>query len=201
MSRTITLRTVSGTLITLLALGAIATAKTKQSAFANIHIKNFGKMSDRFYRGAQPKEEDYADLKALGVNTILDLQEDPKPYDKTIAESLGIHYINIPMVDKGYPPDAQIEQFLKLANDPATGVFFVHCAGGRHRTGIMGAVYRFTVDHWNYDQVYSEMKDYDFYSSWGHGDQKKYVQDYWAHLQAKQTGVNAAVATVSEGHN
>jgi len=198
MSRKMILRIGAGTLITLLALGAIATASARQTAFPNIRIKNFGQMTERFYRGAQPKEDDYADLKALGVKTIIDLQEEPKPYEKPAAESLGMRYINIPMVDKGYPPDAQIQQFLKLANDPATGVFFVHCAGGRHRTGIMGAVYRFTVDHWTYDQVYSEMKQYDFYSSWGHGDQKKYVQDYWASLVAKNA---AAASTAADAHN
>ena len=198
MSRKLIFRTVLGTLITVLALGAIATATTRQSAFPNIRIKNFGQMNERFYRGAQPKEGDYADLKALGVQTIVDLQEDPKPYEKPIAEGLGMRYINIPMVDKGYPTDSQIQQFLKIANDPATGVFFVHCAGGRHRTGIMGAVYRFTVDRWTYDQVYSEMKQYDFYSSWGHGDQKKYVQDYWANLLAKHSGADS---TAAEAHN
>jgi protein tyrosine/serine phosphatase len=198
MRRTITLHTLLVCLVTLLALVA-ATAKEKQSAFSNIRIKNFGQMSERFYRGAQPKEEDYQSLKDLGVNTIIDLRDTPTDYEKRNTEALGMRYINIPMIDKGYPESAQIEQFLKIANDPATGKFFVHCAGGRHRTGIMGAVYRFTVDGWNYDQVYSEMKNYDFYSSWGHGDQKKYVQDYWANLQAKQA--NAVVATSVEAHN
>ena len=195
MSRKVTLRTLLVSLIALLALGAVATAKTKQTAFPNIRIKNFGQMNERFFRGAQPKEDDYADLKALGVKTIIDLQEESLPYEKPIVEGLGMKYVSIPMVDKGYPPDSQIEQFLKIATDPATGVFFVHCAGGRHRTGIMGAVYRFTVDHWNYDQVYSEMKQYDFYSSWGHGDQKKFVQNYWAGVVAKNGGsVTAADA-------
>lgn len=198
MSRKVTLRTLLVSLITLLALGAVATAKSKQTAFPNIRIKNFGQMNQRFYRGAQPKEDDYADLKALGVKTIIDLQEESRPYEKPIVEGLGMKYVSIPMVDKGYPPDSQIEQFLKLANDPATGVFFVHCAGGRHRTGIMGAVYRFTVDRWNYDKVYSEMKQYDFYSSWGHGDQKKFVQNYWAGLVAKNGGV---VSTANEANN
>jgi protein tyrosine/serine phosphatase len=89
-----------------------------------------------------------------------------------MVEALGMRYVNIPMDDKSYPKEDQIEAFLKLANDPATGKFFVHCAGGRHRTGVMGAVYRFTKYHWNYDQVYKEMKVYDFYTSWGHGDMK-----------------------------
>lgn len=198
MNRQVTLRTLLVSLITLLALGAVATAKSKQTAFPNIRIKNFGQMNERFYRGAQPKEGDYQSLKDLGVNTIIDLKDTPTAYEKREAEALGMRYINIPMVDKGYPPDSQIEQFLKLANDPATGVFFVHCAGGRHRTGIMGAVYRFTVDRWNYDQVYSEMKQYDFYSSWGHGDQKKFVQNYWAGLVAKNGG---ATSTAAEANN
>ena len=48
----------------------------------------------------------------------------------------------------------------------------------------MGAVYRFNKYHWNFDQVYAEMKKYDFYTSWGHGDFKTFVQDYWARVQA-----------------
>jgi hypothetical protein len=62
----------------------------------------------------------------------------------------------------------------------------VHCAGGRHRTGVMGAVYRFNHYNWNYDQAYAEMKKYDFYTRWGHGDMKKFVQDYAATSSARQ---------------
>jgi protein tyrosine/serine phosphatase len=78
---------------------------------------------------------------------------------------------NIPIVDKAYSSAEQVSAFLKVANDPATGNFYVHCAGGRHRTGIMGAVYRFNHDHWNYDQADAAMKQYDFYTSNGHRKQ------------------------------
>ena len=69
MSRKTTLfRTLLATLVTVLAFTAIATAQTsKPAAFSNIHIKNFGRMDARFYRGAQPKEQDYKDLAALGM--------------------------------------------------------------------------------------------------------------------------------------
>jgi protein tyrosine/serine phosphatase len=177
-----------GTLIATLALAASAFAQSSQQAVpSNIKIKNFGQMDERFYRGAQPKEEDYKSLAALGIKTVIDLQAEPKGYEKRIVESLGMRYINIPMVDKAYPTDEWINTFLKTVDDPTTGKFYVHCAGGRHRTGIMGAVYRFTHYHWNYDQVYNEMKTYDFYSSWGHGDQKKFVEDYWSKVQAANT--------------
>jgi protein tyrosine/serine phosphatase len=173
-------------LASLLIFSAAAFAQSSSKPdFSSIKIKNFGQMDDRFYRGAQPKEGDYKQLAALGIKTIIDLQTDPKEYEKRDAEALGMRYVNIPMSDTSYPKDSQIDQFLKLVDNPETGKFFVHCAGGRHRTGVMGAVYRFNHDGWTFDQVYKEMKDYDFYTRWGHGDMKKYVEDYWSRVQAR----------------
>ena len=169
------------------------TAVAQQS---DVKIKNFGQMDDRFYRGGQPKEEDYKQLAAIGIKTIIDLRNDPQDYEKREAEAAGMRYVNIPMSDKDYPETAAIDQFLKLVDDPATGKFFVHCAGGRHRTGVIGAVYRFNQYNWNYDQVYAEMKKFDFYTRWGHGNMKKFVQDYAAHRNATAAAA-AGAATVT----
>jgi protein tyrosine/serine phosphatase len=181
-------RNLSSVLIAIVTLFVATTgsvlAQTSASAnLGNVKIKNFGQMDDRFFRGAQPKQEDYKQLAALGVMTIIDLTDDPKSYEKPSVEALGMHYVNIPMSDKSYPQSAQIDQFLKLVDNPETGKFYVHCAGGRHRTGVMGAVYRFNHYHWNYDQVYAEMKNYDFYTRWGHSDMKKFVEDYAVSFQ------------------
>ena len=167
------------------------------SRFANIKIKNFGQMDERFYRGAQPKEQDYKDLAGLGIKTVIDLRDDPESYEKREVEALGMRYINIPMSDTEYPQGAQVDQFLKLMDDPATGKLYVHCAGGRHRTGVVGAVYRFNHDRWNYDQVYAEMKNYDFYTRWGHGAMKQFVQDYWQQLSKQSGAASSATASVS----
>ena len=169
------------------------TQERNHASLSNVTIKNFGQMDDRFFRGAQPKEGDYQQLAALGIKTIIDLRDDPESYEQRDAEALGMKYVNIPMSDKEYPAAAKIEQFLKLVDDPSTGKFYVHCAGGRHRTGVMGAVYRFNHYNWNYDQVYAEMKKYDFYTRFGHGDMKKFVQDYAAHFVSNQ-----ASATVTQ---
>ena len=162
--------------------------------FLNVSIKNFGQMDDRFFRGAQPKENEYKELAALGIRTVIDLQNEPTSYEKQDVEALGMKYVNIPMSDKDYPETAKIDQFLKLVDDPSTGKFYVHCAGGRHRTGVMGAVYRFNHYNWNYDQVYAEMKKYDFYTRWGHGDMKKFVQDYAVGFQSKQSLATTAAS-------
>ncbi|HSD47028.1 MAG TPA: tyrosine-protein phosphatase [Pyrinomonadaceae bacterium] len=160
-------------------------------------IKNFGQMDDRFFRGGQPKEQQYKELAALGIKTIIDLREDPTTYEKREAEALGMRYVNLPMSDKDYPPATTVEQFLKLVDDPSTGKFFVHCAGGRHRTGVMGAVYRFNRYNWNFEQVYAEMKKYDFYTRWGHGDMKKFVQDYAVSFHNRTTTAAAASVTTT----
>src|SRR5258708_15916318 len=184
-------------LILLIATGAVA-KKHSDPAFANIKIRNFGKMDDRFYRGAQPDESDYQDLKALGVKTVIDLQDHPTSYEKRDVEALGMRYVSIPMSDSSYPKEEQIAAFLNVVNDPTTGKFFAHCAGGRHRTGVVGAVYRFNVNHWSYDQVYAEMKDYDFYTRFGHGDLKTFVEDYAKRMPANAPSTAAAAAATKQ---
>lgn len=174
--------------LALLSLAVVCAAQeTSATKFKSIKIKNFGQMDERFYRGAQPKENDYKDLAMLGIRTIIDLREDPEPYEKPLVESLGMKYVNIPMIGKKYPTPEATELFLRTINDPSSGKFFVHCAGGRHRTGAMGAVYRYEFYNWNFEQVYREMKDYDFYTRWGHGAFKDFVQDYASKKQNKST--------------
>lgn len=156
-------------------------ASDGQSQFPGIRIKNFGKMDEHFYRGAQPKEDDYQSLLSLGVKTVIDLRDDPKPYARSATEAAGMEYINIPMSDTRKPSDEQIKFFLEVVEKSVKAPFFVHCAGGRHRTGVMGAVYRLSNDGWDYDRAYKEMKEYDFYSRWGHGSLKDFVIDYFEH--------------------
>ncbi len=178
----------------MVSFAAVSLAKThSDSRFANIKISNFGQMDDRFYRGARPKEKDFAALKALGIQTVIDLT-DNTPEERGFVEAQGMRYVNIAIEDKRDPSDAQIAEFLKVVNNPATGKFYVHCAGGRHRTGVMGAVYRFNNYHWNFDQVYQEMLNFDFYTSNGHGGHKTFVENY---AQRFQTMPSAATAVTT----
>ena len=48
------------------------------------HIDNFGRVDAHLYRGAQPEGRDFADLKALGVKTIVNLtSDDADPHERT----------------------------------------------------------------------------------------------------------------------
>lgn len=191
------LRTVANAVLVLLAFTVISQAQQPSNQKTSaVKIKNFGQMDERFYRGARPKtQEDFKDLAAMGINTVIDLTEAPAETEKLAVEASGMKYVNIPMIEKKYPTEEATKAFLKIANDPATGKFFLHCAGGRHRTGAMGAVYRYQNYNWNFDQVYAEMKKYDFYTSWGHGAFKDFVKDYYDHMQAAKATAGASIST------
>jgi protein tyrosine phosphatase (PTP) superfamily phosphohydrolase (DUF442 family) len=190
------LRNVAASLFVAILLSAAAAAQVgQQAAPTNVRIKNFGQMDERFYRGAEPKKlEDFRALKELGISTVIDLQSEPEPEERGWVESLGMRYVNIPMVEKVYPRPEWVASFMKTVDDPSTGKFFVHCAGGRHRTGSMGAVYRMEKYGWDFDQVYAEMKRFDFYTRWGHGDFKTFVEDYARQKEPRASGPAAPPA-------
>ena len=183
------------TLALVLALSSLSFSKSKNEKFPNVKISNFGQLDEQFYRGARPKPEDLQSLAALGIKTIIDLTDNSLKKEKPAVEAAGMRYVNIPIPDKTNPSVEQIGEFLKLVNDPTTGKFYVHCAGGRHRTGVMAAVYRFNQNNWNFDQAYAEMKEFDFYTSNGHGGQLDFVREYWNQFQAKQTSAAGSTAT------
>jgi protein tyrosine/serine phosphatase len=192
-------RAYAGTFLFILAFFASAgLAQTEPKPFPNVKIINFGQMDERYYRGGQPEKGDYQSLKDLGVNTVIDLRNDPTDYEKTEVEALGMKYVNIPMSGWKTPKDGEVEAFLKVMNDPATGTVYAHCKAGKHRTGITGAVYRQTKYGWDYKTAYKEMKNYNF-SSWPvHFALKGYIQDYFDNVEKEQKASAKAAAAAGQ---
>jgi len=153
-------------------------AKSATASLSRIRIGNFGRINDNYFRGAQPRGNDYRDLAAIGVKTVIDLQVDGPSSEAGIVKSAGMNFYRIGMTTSAAPTAAQVEQFLKIVNDPANQPVFVHCAGGRHRTGTMTAVYRMTNDGWDAGKAYSEMKQYHFEGWPDHPVLRGYVMAY-----------------------
>jgi len=155
---------------------------------APVSIENFGKVNDNYYRGGQPDASQFEALKRLGIKTIIDLRKDRVEESSVWARAAGLEYVNIPLTTKRAATDDQTIQFLKLANDPAKWPIYVHCKGGRHRTGQMTAIYRITHDGWTADQAYQEMKKYDFEDSWFYPRPlKKYVFSFYERLASEKS--------------
>ena len=180
--------------ITLAASGFAQTSPSKTYNGEKTGIANFGQMDARFFRGERPDKKALAKLKSIGIDTIIDLT-DNTPGEKAMVEAAGMRYVNIPVVDKKIPTDAAIAKFLAVLKDPATGKFYLHCAGGRHRTGDMGAIYR-AEEGWTYEKAMHEMENYDFYTSNGHQAQKDFVIEYFKKAAERPVDV-IGVKTVS----
>jgi tyrosine-protein phosphatase SIW14 len=142
-------------------------------------VRNAGKVSDVLFRGAQPSAQGLAELKKLGVTTVVDLRGNRGPVQRERAEveSLGMRFIDIPVRGTSPPTNAQVAQFLKLFQDDPNQKVFVHCYYGADRTGVMVAAYRMAQQHWTPDQAASEMNSFGFHYHL-YSSMKSYVRKF-----------------------
>ena len=148
---------------------------------STVQIDNFGRVNHSYYRGAQPEGRDYADLAALGIKSVINLtSDDAQTNEGAMVDLAGMTYFEIPMTTHEPPTAEQLAQFLGIVNDPANQPVYIHCVGGRHRTGVMTAAYRMTVDSWTPDQAFEEMKEYKFGADFLHPEFKRFVYRYRA---------------------
>jgi len=176
-----------------------ASPAASTAELARVHIDNFGKVDDDYYRGAQPDRSDYAELARLGVKTVIDLQSDGPEREKGLVEQSGMSFYRIPLTTSERPSDGAVKQFLSLVNDPGKQPVYVHCAGGQHRTGVMTAVYRMTKYGWTEDKAYDEMKQYKFETFFGHPELRSFVHDFYSKLTpVKSTILLAAPLPASD---
>jgi tyrosine-protein phosphatase SIW14 len=158
---------------------------------SKIGIENFGRVNPAYYRGGEPADEEYALLAALGIKTVVDLRsDDVEAGDKLLVERAGMKYSQIPMTTHTPPTPSIVKSFLQIVTDPASQPVYVHCVGGRHRTGVMTAVYRMTQERWTAEQAFAEMKRYKFGPDFLHPEFKRFVYGYHAD--------QAVVATAAE---
>jgi tyrosine-protein phosphatase SIW14 len=160
-------------------------------SFPGISISNFGQINIHYYRGGQPNAADCIALNKLGVKTVIDLQKDGPFQEISWVQHAGMHYFKIPLSSTTPATAEQTKYFMSLVNDPANWPVYVHCAGGRHRTGGMTAIYRIENDSWSADQAFNEMKDYHYYAFPNHGSWKKYVYSYYKDFQGKEKNAGA----------
>jgi protein tyrosine/serine phosphatase len=169
------LRPAAIAIVAALSLTISAAAQTP----AKVGIDNFARVNDSYYRGAQPVGDDFAALAALGVKTVINLtSHDAMDDEKALVENHGMRYVQIPMNTRIAPTRAQLDQFLSVANDSASQPVYVHCVGGRHRTGVMTAIYRMTKDGISGDAAFREMKQFKYGPDFLHPEFKKFVQTY-----------------------
>ena len=139
-------------LVVLILLTGCHTAGTNVSG-----IRNFARVDETLYRGAQPTEAGIERLKEKGVRTVIDLRDDANPRERRWVESRGLAYIHIPC-DPARVEVEKLRTFL-LAMETADKPVFVHCRQGRDRTGLSVAAYRM-MNGWERPRAMNELYGY-----------------------------------------
>jgi outer membrane protein assembly factor BamB len=145
------------TLLSLVSLVLFLTAAALAQQDDLSSIRNFLRVNKEFCTGGQPRTEQLEKLKAEGVKAIINLRQ-PSEHraaeEEAKAKELGLRYFNIP-VAFGDPKDEQVDEFLKLTDDPTNRPAFIHCAGAI-RVGAFWMIRRVLRDGWKIEDAEKE---------------------------------------------
>jgi protein tyrosine phosphatase (PTP) superfamily phosphohydrolase (DUF442 family) len=141
-----------------LLLALSATAAGQDATAAHPELPRFSRVSERLYRGAQPRRGGIRRLAELGFNTVVNLRGagERARADEAEATALGLRYFNIPMPVWGRPEDGRARRALEIIASPESGRVFVHCKDGVDRTGTTVALYRITDEGWSSEAATAE---------------------------------------------
>lgn len=122
-------------------------------------IRKFLQVTPDFCTGGQPRPEHFAELKKRGVKVVLNLRtpgEHRAEEEQAAVEQAGLKYINIPVVYAS-PTDAQVDQFLKITDDPVNRPMFIHCTAAI-RAGTFWLIRRVVRDGMAWEAALQEAR-------------------------------------------
>ena len=137
---------------TFLAISGFAAARQDENS-----IRGFARVTDKFCVAGQPKTEQLATLKAIGIKTIINLRpadEFNASEEEKKAKELGIRYFNIPVMYTA-PKDEQATEFLRITDDPKNQPVFIHCTAGI-RAAAFWMIRRVLRDGWSLKDAQDE---------------------------------------------
>jgi protein-tyrosine phosphatase len=131
-------------------------------------IKNFGQVTPRLYRGAQPAEKGFELLRMMGVDIIVDFrnEKDLIERERQAVEARHISFVSIPWSPFHDPTTEQVRQFFQILREHPDKRIFVHCEAGADRAGTMVALYRIAAQGWTVEDAVREMKAYHLHDFW-----------------------------------
>lgn len=128
-------------------------------------VPNLFRVNDRLYRSAQPSALGMRNLKALGIETVINLRSFHSDRDEIGSTGLGYEHI---YMKAWHPERKEVIRFLQLVTNERRTPVLVHCEHGADRTGTMCALYRIAVEDWSPEEAIREMTTggYGFHKVW-----------------------------------
>lgn len=173
-------------ILTVLSVEFIAQPVFASAKIEWIYSDHFIEVNPHLFRGGRPSSQALEELKKIGVRTVIDLQGgdrdsfgglaglfEPGELPENIAKEhdavshYGMSFFNFPLNSmKDITPNEEkdINEALRIMNDPASQPVFIHCEHGKDRTGLLVALYRVFYQSWPAKTAHDEMLEL------GHGD-------------------------------
>jgi protein tyrosine/serine phosphatase len=128
-------------------------------------VPNLHKVSDTLYRSAQPSAEGMRNLKAMGIETIVNLRSFHSDRDE--IGNTGLAYEHMYM-KAWHPEEEELVRFFQIVTDPKRTPVLVHCQHGADRTGTMCTLYRIVIQGWSKEEAIKEMTQggFGFHEIW-----------------------------------
>lgn len=128
----------------------LSTFASAQDATDQAGLPRFHQVSERLFRGGQPRASGIRRLAELGIDTVVNLRgaSARTRSDEAEARSMWLNYFNVPLPVWGRPEDARVCRVFESIAAPESGRVFVHCKDGVDRTGTVVALYRISREGW-----------------------------------------------------
>ena len=86
---------------------------------AHTRIRNFRRVTDWLYRGAQPSMENFASLSNLKIKTVINLRwrKGPIAKERKRVNELGMNFEHISLNYWTLPTERDAERFLEILDD------------------------------------------------------------------------------------
>jgi protein tyrosine/serine phosphatase len=128
-------------------------------------VPNLHKVSDTLYRSAQPSAAGMKNLKAMGIETVINLRSFHSDRDEIGDTGLAYEHIHM---KAWHAEEEDAVKFLQIVTNPKRRPVLVHCQHGADRTGTMCALSRVAVGGWTKEEALEEMTQggFGFHGIW-----------------------------------
>jgi protein tyrosine phosphatase (PTP) superfamily phosphohydrolase (DUF442 family) len=117
---------------------------------------NLYRMEPNLYRSALPDSDAQAQLKRLGITTVINFYQRS---DASWLQDQEMRQIHLPLRTNRIDDVDVINVLRSIRQAQARGKVLIHCKHGQNRTGLIAALYRVVYQGWSKEQALAEMRN------------------------------------------